>query len=86
MILFQQAKDVYTTLKENNVPSELPRFVLSQVSEIVDVQIVYCKQLGVYLTTTIKVNSQCVIAANHTLGNRNNYLRQHPKRSKRKLI
>ena len=31
IILFPQAKDVYTTLKDNNVPVELPSFLLSQI-------------------------------------------------------
>lgn len=51
----QQAKNVYTTLKLNNVPSELPSFLLSQISEVVETQINYCRQLGGYINSALKV-------------------------------
>ena len=53
----QQAKSVYSTLKMNNVPSEIPSFVLSQITEVVDTQIGYCRQLGGYINTALKVST-----------------------------
>ncbi|XP_003384104.1 PREDICTED: uncharacterized protein LOC100632108 [Amphimedon queenslandica] len=47
----QQARDVYTTLKLNNVPAELPSFLLSQVLDVVETQMVFCKKLGGYITS-----------------------------------
>ena len=58
----QQARSVYTTLKLNNVPSELPSFILSQISEVVETQINYCCQLGSYINTALKVSNH-----SHTL-------------------
>ena len=51
----QQAKNVYTTLKMNNVPSELPSFLISQISEVVETQINYCRQLQGYIKNALKV-------------------------------
>ena len=65
----QQAKNVYTTLKLNNVPSELPSFLLSQISEVVETQINYCRQLGGYINSALKVTF-CWIARSgwHVVG------------------
>ena len=53
--LSPQAKDVYTTLRDNNVPAELPSFLLSQISEVVETQIMYCRHLGNHISTALKV-------------------------------
>ena len=51
----QQAKNVYTTLKMNNVPSELPSFLISQISEVVETQINYCRHSKDTSRTALKV-------------------------------
>ena len=53
---FLQAKNVYTTLKLNNVPSELPSFLLTQTVEIVETQIVFCKKVGTHISSALKVD------------------------------
>lgn len=39
----------------NNVPAELPSFLLTQIVEIVEAQLVFCKKLGGHITSALKV-------------------------------
>lgn len=51
---FGYAQEFYTTLKSAKAPTDLPASALKRLSEMVDTQLGYCRQLGTFLSNTLQ--------------------------------
>lgn len=52
------AYGVVSSPLQAKVPSDLPSATLNRISEVIDTQLGYCRQLGNYISGALQVSSQ----------------------------